>query len=78
MEPKNITPQQSELLENLHKDKENFLYEWHEAKGVLSFVRADSLTTRKNGVAEHESNQQIFSAFIKPRTKCHIRNCRWH
>lgn len=43
MEPKNISKQQRELLDRLSSSHENFMYEWDEIRGILSFVRADSL-----------------------------------
>ncbi|HEY4286974.1 MAG TPA: M4 family metallopeptidase [Puia sp.] len=65
MEPKNITSQQRGLLTTLETSKENFTYEWDEVRGVLSFVRADSLVNGRNAVARQENNQQTFNDFMK-------------
>ncbi len=65
MEPGNITPRQRELLKDLAANKENFLYEWDEVRGVLSFVRADNLQSGQNGAINPESNKKIFTEFLK-------------
>ncbi len=66
MEPKNITPQQQELLKRLQSTCENFMYEWDEVRGILSFCRAEKLSTpHANAVSENKNrNEQTLTVFM--------------
>jgi hypothetical protein len=66
MEPKNITPEQRELLHKLQINKENFNYEWDEIRGVLSFVRADVLSRSTPASSANESgNISAMNGFLR-------------
>src|SRR5262245_16508330 len=66
MDPKNITSQQKELLKGLAANKDNFTYEWDEIRGVLSFVRADELSSASSASAKTtNSDQKTLAEFLK-------------
>jgi Zn-dependent metalloprotease len=66
MEPKNITSQQQELLKKLQSSTENFIYEWDEMRGILSFCRADKLSSaHPNAVSENKNrNENTLTVFL--------------
>src|SRR5215470_1505806 len=59
-----ITAQQRELLSQLQLRHENFISEWDEKRGILSFARSENLAFNLAGAAAAETQHEAILAIF--------------